>query len=433
MARYRIAFVLHAKAGSDVKYLECRLKWESSTRIVALSMGYRVDPDKWVAEAQRCKPGSFHGPTKVPASEINDEIARYEQAAREVFAELGPQPERDDVSRRIRMRLGLRSAKGTPGVREAFNIFLSEQAALQGWSAGTSTKMRVVGKHIDDSGLFPSFSSVTEANLGRYLAYMRDDLGLTDATVHRQVGYLKWFFRWAAGKGWLTLPDWKAFSPKLRTPAKPVIFLEWDELMRVWSFHDPGRPWLDGVRDIFCFCAFSGLRYSDAVALSWADVGQDAIRVTTQKTHDALTIELNKWSREILARYNRPDAPMKVFPRITNQVMNRAVKEICKACEVTAPVRLTRYKGGQRIDETHPKWELIGTHAARRTFVVNALQMGISPTIVMKWTGHASYDSMKPYIAVADSARAQAMAGFDRLEKAAPATADGAAAGATKS
>ena len=146
-----------------------------------------------------------------------------------------------------------------------------------------------------------------------------------------------------------------------------------------------------------------------------------------------MTIELNKWSREILARYNRPDAPMKVFPRITNQVMNRAVKEICKACEVTDPVRLTRYKGGQRIDETHPKWELIGTHAARRTFVVNALQMGISPTIVMKWTGHASYDSMKPYIAVADSARAQAMAGFDRLEKAAPATADGAAAGATES
>ena len=113
--------------------------------------------------------------------------------------------------------------------------------------------------------------------------------------------------------------------------------------------------------------------------------------------------------------------------------MNRAVKEICKECGIDAPVRMTRYKGGRRIDETHPKWELIGTHAARRTFVVNALQMGISPTIVMKWTGHSSYDAMKPYLAVADSARAQAMAGFDRLEKETPATADSAAAGATQS
>ena len=65
--------------------------------------------------------------------------------------------------------------------------------------------------------------------------------------------------------------------------------------------------------------------------------------------------------------------------------------------------------------------------------MVNALQMGISPTVVMKWTGHSGYDSMKPYIAVADAARATAMAGFDRLEKETPATADSAEAGATQS
>ena len=433
MARYRIAFVLHAKAGSPVKYLECRLKWDASRRIVSLATGYRIDPDKWVPEAQRCKACSFHGPSKVPASEINAEIERYTQAAREVFAELGASPDRDEVSRRIRQRLGLRSAPGTPGVRQAFNLFLSEQSALQGWSAGTATKMRVVGKHIDDSGLFPTFSAFTSQNLQKYLRFLREDLDLTDVTIHRQVGYLRWFLRWAAGKGWLTLPDWQSFSPKLHTPDKPVIFLEWDELMAVWSFHDPKRPWLDGVRDVFCFCAFSSLRYSDAMALTWADVGQDAIRVVTQKTRDALTIELNKWTREILTRYDSPDAPLKVFPRITNQVMNRALKEICRECDIDTPVRLTSYKGGARKDVVKKKYELIGTHAARRTFVVNALQMGISPTVVMKWTGHSGYDSMKPYIAVADAARATAMAGFDRLENSTPATADSAAAGATQS
>ena len=431
--KYRIAFVPHAKAGSPVRYLECRLKWDASQRIVALSMGYRIDPDRWSEEAMRCKPNSFHGPSKVPAAEINAEIERYVTAAREVFAELGGSPDRDEVSRSMRLKLGLRSAPGTPAPREAFNVFLAEQSALQGWSAGTATKMRVVGKHIDDSGLFPTFSCFTEKNLQKYLIFLREDLGLTDVTVHRHIGYLRWFLRWSEGKGWLTRQDWKTFSPKLKTPPKPVIFLEWGELMKVWDFHDPERPWLDGVRDIFCFCSFSGLRYSDAARLTWADVADDAIRITTVKTHDVLTIELNKWTREILSRYDRPDAPMRVFPRITNQVMNRAVKLICKACEISTPVRLTSYKGGVRKDVVKPKHELIGTHAARRTFVVNALQMGVSPTIVMQWTGHSSYDSMKPYIAVADSARAKAMTGFDRLEKEAPATADSATAGATKS
>ena len=171
------------------------------------------------------------------------------------------------------------------------------------------------------------------------------------------------------------------------------------------------------MRDIFCFCAFTSLRYSDAQALRWSDVGEDAISVTTQKTQDALIIELNKWSREILSRYDREDAPMRVFAQMTNQVMNRALKTICEECGIDDPVRVTTYKGGERTDVMKKKWELIGTHAARRTFVVNALQMGIGPTTVMQWTGHKDYNSMKPYIAVADAARAKAMKGFDKLGK----------------
>ena len=33
----------------------------------------------------------------------------------------------------------------------------------------------------------------------------------------------------------------------------------------------------------------------------------------------------------------------------------------------------------------------------------------------MQWTGHSGYDAMRPYIAVADRTRAQAMTRFDEL------------------
>ena len=42
----------------------------------------------------------------------------------------------------------------------------------------------------------------------------------------------------------------------------------------------------------------------------------------------------------------------------------------------------------------------IATHTARRTFVVHALEMGWSPQLVMSYTGHEDYDSLKPYIAL---------------------------------
>jgi integrase len=428
MARYRIAFVLHAKAGSDVKYLECRLKWESSTRIVALSMGYRVDPDKWVAEAQRCKAGSFHGPARTPAAEINAEIERYVAAAARVFA-ARPEASRDEVATAMRAELGRPDRRDLPGVTQAYRQFCAEQAAVKGWTASTVAKMDVTGRHIEDSGLLKTFADVTKANLNAYLSWLRDDLGLTDTTAHRQIANLRWFLFWCEDRGYVGT-EWRSFKPKFRQPDKPVIFLEWDELMRVWNYEGPA--WKTDVRDVFCFCAFTGLRYSDAHALSWADVGEDAIRVTTLKTYDALTIELNKWSREILERRKGKDE-VHVFPRTTNQVMNRALKEICKECGIDTPVKLTSFKGAVRSDEVKKKWEVIGTHAARRTFVVNALQMGVSPTVVMSWTGHSDYKAMKPYIAVADSARAKAMAGFDKLENKAPGAADNATPGASDS
>lgn len=66
-----------------------------------------------------------------------------------------------------------------------------------------------------------------------------------------------------------------------------------------------------------------------------------------------------------------------------------------------------------RIDETHPKWELLSTHAARRTFVCNAIMLGIPPSIVMKWTGHSDYRAMKPYLEIVDDTAKRAMSAFD--------------------
>ena len=55
------------------------------------------------------------------------------------------------------------------------------------------------------------------------------------------------------------------------------------------------------------------------------------------------------------------------------------------------------------------------THTGRRTFIVNALSLGITPNIVMKWTGHSDYKAMKPYIDIVDSIKASSMTKFDGL------------------
>ena len=57
----------------------------------------------------------------------------------------------------------------------------------------------------------------------------------------------------------------------------------------------------------------------------------------------------------------------------------------------------------------------LSTHAGRKTFICNALALGIPAPVVMKWTGHSDYKAMKPYIDIADDIRANAMNKFNQL------------------
>jgi len=137
--------------------------------------------------------------------------------------------------------------------------------------------------------------------------------------------------------------------------------------------------------------------------------------ITTIKTTDTLKIELNKYASSILKRYKGKKFPRnRVLPVVSNQRMNEYLKEMAEIIGFNSPLTETYYKGNERIDEVYPKWQKIGTHTGRRTFICNALMLGISPQIVMKWTGHSDYKAMKPYIDIADKAKADAMKLFDK-------------------
>ena len=81
------------------------------------------------------------------------------------------------------------------------------------------------------------------------------------------------------------------------------------------------QAYLEVVRDIFIFCCFSSLRYSDASALKWNDVKDDHIEVTTIKTADSIQIEINDMMKKIIEKYRAvPDKRSNlVFPFYTNR------------------------------------------------------------------------------------------------------------------
>lgn len=148
--------------------------------------------------------------------------------------------------------------------------------------------------------------------------------------------------------------------------------------------------------------------------LKSTDIKGDMMYIATVKTHDRLPINLNKFAKEILKKYEHCNVPDNLaLPVLANQLMNRYLKNLCELAGFNKPITWTCYRAGNRVEETFPKYEMIGTHAGRRTFICFALSSGIPPQVVMKWTGHSDYQAMKPYIAIAEKTKADATKLFD--------------------
>lgn len=410
-------FVLNKKNKDDeFAYIRYRVKWAGNT--LAFSVGYSVTPEKWSVETQRCKVNSSHGSKRVPASIINRAINEMEEAMQAAFAyfELSEiTPSKEDLKKEFLRRAGADiKTKSNVTLFEAFDIFVQTQSIENMWTKSTKEKLLQVKKDLYDFDRSITFNNLTSENLSNFIIFLRDDRELRNSTIKKKYAFLKWFLNWATSEGYNSNVAFKSYSPKLKDTQKPIVFLEWEELIHLYNLEDL-PAYLEKVRDVFCFCCFTSLRYSDVANLRLSNISSNSILITTIKTNDFLKIELNKYSKAILKKYSSGDDTRDrlALPVISNQKMNNYLKELGKIAGLDTLITTTYYIGNKRYDKVQPKYELIGTHTGRRTFISNALMMGIPPEVVMKWTGHSDYKAMKPYIAIADKVKEQAMRLFD--------------------
>ncbi len=424
-----IIFTLESRKKDGVLITEnvpIRMRVNFASKRIEFTTGYRIDSAKWDADKQRVKNGCSNK-LKQSASEINASLLEYYTEIQSIFKrfeveDVMPTPEQ--IKEAFNALCKPVSEEPKPKKEalpcdffQVFDDFVEDCGRQNNWTDSTFEKFAAVKNHLTNFREGLTFEFFDERGLNDYISYLRDVKEMRNTTIGKQLSFLKWFLRWAFKKGVHQNNAYDSYKPKLKSTQKKIIFLTWDELNRLREFKIPSnKQALERVRDVFLFQCFTGLRYSDVFNLRRSDIKGDHIEVTTVKTSDSLIIELNNHSKAILDKYK--DVAFeddKVLPVITNQKMNDYLKELAEMAGIDEPIRQTYYKGNERIDEVTPKYALLGTHAGRRTFICNALALGIPPQVVMKWTGHSDYKAMKPYIDIADDIKANAMSKFNQL------------------
>lgn len=148
-------------------------------------------------------------------------------------------------------------------------------------------------------------------------------------------------------------------------------------------------PRLEIVKDIFTFCCFTGLAFTDVQHLTPEHIicdnkGEYWIRKPREKTNNMCHIPLLEIPLQLINKYrNHPECERKniIFPVPTNQRMNSYLKEIADIC-------------GLKKNLT--------THIARHSFACIALANKVSMESIAKMLGHTDIKTTKIYAKILD-------------------------------
>lgn len=410
----------HQEKGVSIR-MRFTLRGESP---VDIATGFVIDIDQWDVENQRAKDSCPDAPEinrtiNQWTATISEIISRYELIEKRVPARGEVKDLFNDlVGRQTTLKQAINDNEGIEFF-PAFDLFTQTMGKKNQWTDSTFEKFAALKRHLISFDALLSFYTLSESKLQEYVDHLTKQK-MRNTTIAKNLSFLRWFLRWCYTSGFYQGHLHETFRPKLKgvsTDSKEIIYLTQEEvrLLQEKTF-TPTQSALERVRDVFLFCCFTGLRYSDVAKLKRDDIKNDHIVVVTKKTVDGLKIELNKHSRAILDKYADGNFPGNLaLPIISNEKMNAHLKDLGKLCDIEEPTRIVYFQGNQRFEEVLPKWQLLTTHVARRTFVVTALQLGIPAEVIMRWTGHSRYEAMKPYIAIVDELKRISMTKFDSI------------------
>lgn len=248
-----------------------------------------------------------------------------------------------------------------------------------------------------------------------------EQYGLLNDTIGKYIECLKTFLNWAKERNYNLYTTYTEFANftkanrKRKKQGHDIVTLSLQELKGFYKFDfstvkdmtPQKQKSCERVRDLFCFGAYTGQRWSDIERLDKLEIHEDVWCFTAFKTKKETEIDLIGYAApalEILEKYDYK------LPKISLTKFNLYIKDAAEAAGIDTLVKIRRYVGDKEIEISKPKYDFIGSHTARKTCVsilLNNYNMNV--THVLEITGHSDLKTLQKYINKDRRARREAI------------------------
>ena len=359
----------------------------------------KINPKLWNEKKQRVKE-SRNFPSY---PEFNARLDNFEHALNNTYRKLlndEVQPTNELLKQELELLLsGKILSKRKKSFFEFIKTFISESELTK--KTSTVTVYRTTFKHLENYASSKrkniDFNNINLSFYSEFTKYLSQDLEMSTNTIGKYIKTIKTFLNEATERGLNTNLEFRKSKFKTVQEESDSVYLSIEELKIIDTYDLSNNARLEKVKDLFLLGCYTGLRFSDFSQIKEENINESRsiIQVRTQKTNERVAIPMNPVVKKILKKYNQ-QAP----ESYTNQIMNRYLKELLELCEINTPTEITITKQGKTTKQILPKYKLISTHTARRSFATNCYLADIPSISIMKITGHKTEKSFLKYIKV---------------------------------
>ena len=246
---------------------------------------------------------------------------------------------------------------------------------------------------------------VTDIFWGYFIPFCQSN-GLKSSSIGTLCGQLRSILNWASKYNATVSPTYsdvntpRAKNKEIALTADEVSRIAYFDIDRFYSGRRSDfRQTMHKVRDMFVLGCNLGQRHSDLVRVEPSCFDRNIFRITQQKTGNLAVVNIDKFSIDPKTTYRILDKYLYEAPyKASIGNYNYALHQLMRDIGFSDIVRIEDRVAGELSVENVPKWKLIASHTARRTFTTVNVLRGYNIHAIKRATGHSDIRCLERYV-----------------------------------